>query len=69
MASLLSQNVLNHRATVRYGNAAFRHSCVLRLRATLIFIQERFSSFVNMVLGRSQYPYECQRSTHCSRLA
>ena len=25
-------------------------------------------SFVNMVLGRSHYPYESQRSTHCSRL-
>ena len=34
----------------------------------IIFIQKRCSSFVNMVLGRSGYPHESQRSTHCSRL-
>ena len=75
-ASLPSRNALTHRATVRYGNASSTHasrspwkrSCVLRSRATLILIQERWSSFVNMVLGRSHYPYESQRSTHCSRL-
>ena len=31
-------------------------------------IQKRCSTFVNMVVGRSHYPYESQRSTHCSRL-
>ena len=46
----------------------WKHSCVLRHRATSILIQERCSSFVNMILGRSHYPYESQRSTHCSRM-
>ena len=32
-----------------------------------LFIQERCSSFVNMVLVCSHCPYENQRSTHCSR--
>ena len=41
--------------------------CVLRLRATSILIQERCSSFANIVFGRSHSPYESQRSTHCSR--
>ena len=37
-------------------------------RATSILIQQCCSSYVNMVLCRSHYPYESQRSTHCSRL-
>ena len=48
--------------------SSWTHSCVLRHRATSILIQERCSSFVNMVLERSHNPYENQRSTHCSRL-
>ena len=32
------------------------------------FDPERCYSFVNIVLGRSQYPYESQCSTYCSRL-
>ena len=74
--SLSSRNALTHRASVRYGNAASSYvscspgkdSCVLRHRATSILIQERCSTFVNMVLVRSHYPYESQRSTHCGRL-
>ena len=46
----------------------FNLSCVPRPRATSILIQEHCSSFVKMVLGRSHYPYESQRSAHCSRL-
>ena len=46
----------------------WKNSCVLRHLATSILIHERCSSFVNMVLGCSHYPYGSQRSTHCSRL-
>ena len=75
-ASLTSWNALTHHATVRYDNAAlphasrslWKHSCVLRPRATSILIQEHCSSFVNMVLGSSHYPYESQHSSQCSRL-
>ena len=41
------------------------NSCVPQHRAPSILIQERFSSFVKMVLGRSHYPYESQCSIHC----
>ena len=41
----------------------WKHSCVLRPCAVLILIQEHCSSFVNMVLWRSHYPYESHRST------
>ena len=75
-ASLPPRNALTHRASVRYGKAAsphvsrspWKHSCVLRPRATSILVQERCSSSVNMVLELSHYPYESQRSTHCSKL-
>ena len=43
-----------------------KHSCVLWPRSTSILIQARCSTFVNMVLGRSHYPFESQSSTHCS---
>ena len=75
-ASLPSRNALTHRATVWYGNVAPPHStrgpwklsCVLRHRANLILIQESCSSFLNMVLGHSHYPYKSQRSTeYCRR--
>ena len=73
-ASLPSRNALIHRATVWYGNSAslhasrgpWKHSCLLRPRATSILIQEGCYSFINMVLGCSHYLYESQRSTHCS---
>ena len=73
---LPSQNDLTRHASVRYGRAAsphtsrslWKHSCVLRPRSTSILIQECYYSFVNMVLGRSHYPYESQRWTECSRL-
>ena len=59
-----SRNALTHRATVRYGNPAsphsslspWKHSCLLRPHVTSIFTQERYSSFLNMVLGRSTSP-------------
>ena len=57
--SLCTEVVLN-------GIPALRNA--LTYRATSILIQERSSTFVNMVLGRSHYPYESQCSTHCSRL-
>ena len=74
-ASLPFRNALTHRATVRYCNAASPHvsrspreySCVLRNHATSILIQERCSSFVNMIVGRMRDPYESQCSTHFSR--
>ena len=50
------------------SRSPWKYFCVLRLRATSIFIQGHCSSFVNMVLGRSHCLYESQRSTHCSRL-
>ena len=58
-ASLTSWNALTHHATVQYGKAAsphasrnpWKHSCVPRPHATSILIQERCSSFVNMVLA------------------
>ena len=76
VASLPSQNTLTHCATVQYGNAVsshascspWKHSCLLQPHATSILIEEYYSSFVNMVLGRSHYPCESQRSTHCSWL-
>ena len=69
-ASLPSRNDLTHRVIARRGNAAsphasrspWKHSCVLWYRATLFLIQERCSSFVNIILKRSHYPYESQRS-------
>ena len=67
---------LTHRVIMRYGNAAsphasrspWKHSCVLRLPATSILIQERCFSFENMVLGRSHYRYESQCSKHCTAI-
>ena len=61
---------------MRYGNSAspnasrspLQHPNVLRQSTTSILKQGRCSSFVNMTLGRSHYPYKSQRSTHCSRL-
>ena len=50
------------------SHSPWKHSCVLQPPATSILIKERCSSFVNMVLGRSHYSYESQRSTHCSSL-
>ena len=44
-----------------------KRSCVLQPHATSILIQKWCFSFVNMILRRSHYPYERQRSTHCSR--
>ena len=60
--------------TVAYGNTAspdasssrLKHSCVLRPCITSIFIQERCSSFINMILVRSHYLYESQRSIQCN---
>ena len=51
----------------RTSCSPWKHSCVLRHRATSILIQGRYSSFVNMVLGRSLYPYESQRYTPRAR--
>ena len=53
VASLPYRNVLTNHATVRYGNTAlphashspWRHSCVLRPRATSILIKESCSNF------------------------
>ena len=67
-----SRHSLINCATVRYDNNASpyascspcKHYCVLKPRTTFILIQERYSSSVNMVLGRSHYPHESQ---HCSR--
>ena len=69
-ASLPSRNALTHRVTVWYGNAASphawhspgKHPYLLWPLATSILIQERFSSFVSMVVDRSRYPYESQRT-------
>ena len=61
---------------VWYGNATSPHTSrcpwkycyILWPLGTSILIQKRCSNFVNMVLGRSHYPYERHRSTQCSRL-
>ena len=57
-----NDGVLYHQVSRHASRSPWKHSCILRLRATSILIQERCSSFVNMVLGRSHYPYESQRS-------
>ena len=59
--------ILYHQVSPHASSNPWKHSSVLQPRATSIFIQERCCNFVNMVLGRSHYPYESQRSTHCSR--
>ena len=72
-ASLPSWNALTHRATVRDGNSSssyascspWKHSCILWPHATLILLQELCSSFVNMALRHSHYPFESQHFTHC----
>ena len=63
-----NDGVLYHQLSPHVSRSLWKHSCVLRLRASSILIQEHCSSFVNMVLWRSHYPYDIQRSTHCSRL-
>ena len=73
--ALLTHTALTHRALCGMAmlhhhmlHSPWKHSCVLWPRATSILIQEHCSSFVNMVLGRTHYPYESQCSTHCSIL-
>ena len=63
-ASLPSQKALTYCAASQHASRIlWKHSCVLRHRATWIFIHEHCSSFVNMVLGHSHCPYESQRFT------
>ena len=49
-----------------FTTKCFMQSLKTFLCTTTILIQERCSSFINMVLWRSHYPYESQCSTHCS---
>ena len=75
MESLPSRNNFTHRATVRYGKAASPHAsrspwkqvCALRPHATSIFIQERWSSFVNM-LGRLNWASTLQDDAQCNSI-
>ena len=43
------------------SRSPWKYYCVLQPRAISISMQEWCSSFVNMVLRRSHYPYERQR--------
>ena len=74
MESLPSRNNFTHRATVRYGKAASPHVsrstwkqfCSLRPRANSIFIQERWSCFVNILLGRLNWASTLQDDAQCN---
>ena len=63
-----NDGVLYHQVSPHTSRSPWKYSCVLRHHATSILFLKRCSSFVNMVLERSHYPYESQRSTHRSRL-
>ena len=63
-----NNGVMYHQVPPNASRSPKQHSCVLRHRATSILIQERCSSFVNMVWGHTHYSYESQRFIHCSRL-
>ena len=60
-----NDGILCHQMSPRASLSPWKHSCVLRYRATSCLIQERCSSFVKVVLGRSHYPYDSKRSTDC----
>ena len=76
MAFLPSQNALTHPTTMRYGSAAIDTCFAQSLKIFLCtktsyhlnFDPGTLLYFVNMILGHSFYPYESQRSTHCSGL-
>ena len=53
-----NDGLLYHQISSHASRSPWKHSCVLWLRATSILIQKCCSSFVNMDLGRSHYPYE-----------
>ena len=75
MESLPSRNNFTHCATVRYGKAASPHAsrspwkqvCVLRPRATSIFIQECWS-FINVLLGRLNWASTLQDDAQCNSI-
>ena len=50
------------------SHSPWKHSSILRPHATSILIQECCSSFINMALARTHYPFESQLSIHCNRL-
>ena len=75
MESLPSWNNFTHRATVRYGKPAshasrspWKQVCALRPRATSIFIQECWSCFINMLLGRLNWASTLQDNAQCNSI-